>query len=408
MAASSRPVQPPTQSVTTIHASTSNSDVTSAIDFPTLEPSSDEAIQPNPIQTSSFRFTNSSSSLAFPEAPTASSDNFPSTINLPATDFITTIPASSISLPPLFPPSITEEVEQSTTVDTFPTDTLSRQSQESSEGISSSVVVSSDSSSVYSDATTLDSTADDSATSSATESDVVSTTIDESVSSATIASTSIAPTSETTTAETTTTTAGPTRACESYLINPTTLFASDQAWEDESQAINLPFPVGIYTESSDTLFVGVNGLLSLFDTRITKSENGNLPDRDLPDVTIAAYWDNLRIPQNAGYEIIYRIYDNEDGDGYRAVNLDWCVVDSNDVVTHFMVILRAYDLNNPESVFMRYFASNGGGSATIGVQDVVVGKSLQYSSNEGGNVPDGCTVSFFTIGGDERVVFVPP
>ena len=166
--------------------------------------------------------------------------------------------------------------------------------------------------------------------------------------------------------------------------------------------------MGIYTESSNTLFVGVNGLLSLFDTRITKSENGDLPDRDLPDVTIAAYWDNLRIPQNSGYEITYRVYDNEDGSGYRAINLDWCVVDSNDVVTHFMVILQAYDLNNPDSVFMRYFASNGGGSATIGVQDLVVEKSLQYSSNEGGNVPDGCTVLFFTIGGDERVVFVPP
>ena len=166
--------------------------------------------------------------------------------------------------------------------------------------------------------------------------------------------------------------------------------------------------MGIYTKSSDTLFAGVNGLLSLFDSRITKSENGDLPDRDLPDVTIAAYWDNLRIPQNAGYEITYRVYDNENGDGYRAVNLDWCVVDSNDVVTHFMVILQAYDLNNPDSVFMRYFASNGGGSATIGVQDLGVEKSLQYSSNRGGNVPDGCTVLSFTIGGDERVVFVPP
>ncbi|KAJ4135301.1 hypothetical protein NW768_004925 [Fusarium equiseti] len=357
------PIQPPTQPVTISVALPSDSDVTSAISFPTLKPSSDEAIQPNPVRTSSFLFSNTSS-LAFLEAPTASSDDSLSTIDLPGTVFITTIPASEISLPPLFPTFVTDEIESSTTVDSFPTDTLSSQSMDNSEGISSSIMVSSGTS--LFDATTLDSTADTSATRSI-DSEVISTSMVESVSTAILESTSLIPTSETTTAETNTTTAGPTRACESYLINPTTLFSGDQAWDDESQPINLPFPVGIYTEFSDTLNVGVNGLLSLFDSRLTESENADLPVGTLPDVTIAAYWDNLRIPQNAGYEITYRVYNNEDGDGYRAVNIDWCVVDSNDVVTHFMVILRAYELSNPESVFMRYFASNGGISATIGV-----------------------------------------
>jgi hypothetical protein len=122
-------------------------------------------------------------------------------------------------------------------------------------------------------------------------------------------------------------------------------------------------------------------------------------------VAIAAYWNNLRIKGNAGYEITYRVYDDAD---YRAVNIDWCVVDEDDVVTHFMVILRAYDLSNPESVFMRYFQSNGGKSATIAVQNLVDAKSEQFSYDMEDAVPDGCTVLFFTIGGDERVVYVPP
>jgi hypothetical protein len=83
-------------------------------------------------------------------------------------------------------------------------------------------------------------------------------------------------------------------------------------------------------------------------------------------------------------------------------------VGDDDVVTHFMVILQAYDLSNPASAFMRYFQSNGGKSATIAVQNLVETKSQQYSYNMEGAVPDGCTVLFFTIGGDERVVYVPP
>jgi hypothetical protein len=122
-------------------------------------------------------------------------------------------------------------------------------------------------------------------------------------------------------------------------------------------------------------------------------------------VAIAVYWDNLRIKGNAGYEITYRVYDDAD---YRAVNIDWCVVDADDVVTHFMVILRAYDLSNPESVFMCYFQPNGGKSATIAVQNLADAKSQQFSCDMENAVPDGCTVLFFTIGGDERVVYVLP
>ncbi|KAF5989126.1 hypothetical protein FCOIX_163 [Fusarium coicis] len=183
------------------------------------------------------------------------------------------------------------------------------------------------------------------------------------------------------------------------------LFSSDQENEDGVEELTLPFPVGLYTESSETISVGVNRLISLFDNSISQSFNNPFPDNGLPSVAIAAYWDNLRIKDNAGYGITYGVYDDAD---YRAVNIDWSVVDADDVVTHFMFILRAYDLSNPESVFMRYFQSNGGKSATIAVQNLADVKSQQFSYNMENAVPDGCTVLFFTIVGDERVVYVPP
>ncbi|KAJ4051246.1 hypothetical protein NW756_003605 [Fusarium oxysporum] len=357
------------------------SDATSFADFTTLIPPSLEPTQTRPAQTSSFRFSNTSTN-AFPTVP----------IETPEDLSFTNIPGVT------FTPS-----EKATTDDVLPTDTPSTQSQLTSDNASSSVAEAATSTRPVTDTTSLGPSISSSGTNSIGDSEVTSTTATLESASTSDITTDVSTT--TTAAETTTTTSPPSRACESFLINPTVLFSGDQDNDDGVEELTLPFPVGIYTESSETIYIGVNGLISLFDNSIAQSPNNPFPDNGLPSVAIAAYWDNLRIRGDAGYEITYRVYDDAD---YRAVNIDWCVVDEDDVVTHFMVILRAYDLSNPESVFMRYFQSNGGKSATIAVQNLVDAKSEQFSYDMEDAVPDGCTVLFFTIGGDERVVYVPP
>ncbi|KAF5625777.1 hypothetical protein F25303_11247 [Fusarium sp. NRRL 25303] len=359
-------------------ASDDPSDFTSLVDFTSLILPSLEPTQTRPWQTSSFRFSNTSTN-ALPTVPIETSEDLTFT-NIPGVTFA---------------PS-----DEATTADVLPTSVLSSEPQLTTEGATSS----------FPDATTPTVPETETTTSELSVSaSGTGTTIDIDITTDIKTTTGIDTTTDMETTigmeTTSTTTTPPSRACESYLINPTVLFSGDQDNEDGVEELTLPFPVGLYTESSDTIYVGVNGLISFFGNSIAQSSNNPFPDNGLPSAAIAAYWDDLRIQGNAGYEITYRVYDDSD---YRAVNIDWCVVDADDVVTHFMVILRAYDLSNPESVFMRYFQSNGGKSATIAVQNLADAKSEQFSYNMVDAVPDGCTVLFLTIGGDERVVYVPP
>ncbi|RBR15219.1 hypothetical protein FVER53590_29944 [Fusarium verticillioides] len=375
-------------------ASTDPSDATSLVDLTTLVPPSVA-----PTQTSTFRFSNTST-VAFPTVPIETSEDFSFT-NIPSVTFTPSDEATTdITLPTdaLSSESPTSSIPERTTSTESEIDTPISESNVGTSGTGTTVGIE----------TTIDTETTISIETSISTETAISTEIRSTTATFESASTSDITTKISTTtseAETTTTTSPPSRAYESYLIDPTVLFSGDQDRKDGVEELTLPFPVGIYTESSETIYVGVNGLISLFDSSIAQSSNNPFPDNGLPSVAIAAYWDNLRIEGNAGYEITYRVYEDAD---YRAVNIDWCVVGAKDVVTHFMVILRAYDLSNPESVFMRYFQSNGGKSATIAVQNLADSKSQQFSYDMENAVPDGCTVLFFTIGGDERVVYVPP
>ncbi|KAF9768881.1 hypothetical protein IL306_013775, partial [Fusarium sp. DS 682] len=317
------------------------SEVTSLVDFTTVTPPSldptlgltlDPSLEPTqarPEKTSSFRFYNTSS-LAFPTAPIETSDDLPFT-NIPGVTFTqsqlpsdeassrfvdsTTSDDPAFTILPSTSGNVAESLE-STTADVLPTDILSTQSQLSSDGESSSVAEAITSTALETHTTILEPSIRSSDAGTISESEVASTTVESQSESTTDITIDVS---------TTTTTSPPSRACESILVNPTVLFSGDEDWDDEVQALNLPWPVGIYTESNDTIFVGFNGLISLNDARATESSNNPFPDNSLPLATIAAYWDNLRIDANAGYGITYNIYDDADS-RYRAVNLDWCVV----------------------------------------------------------------------------------
>lgn len=382
-----------------------SSDFTSLVDITSLILPSLEPTQTPSAQTSSFRFSNTSTN-AFPTVPIETSKDLSFT-NIPGVTFT---PSDEATTADILPTGALSSESQLTTEDaasSFPETTTPTVPETETTTSELSVSASGTGTTIDVDTTTDLKTTTDMETTTGMETTVGMETTSTTTTLGSVSTSEITTEIPTTTsdAETTTTTSPPSRACESYLINPTVLFSGDQDNEDGVEELTLPFPVGLYTVFSDTIYVGVNGLISLFDNSIAQSSNNPFPDNGLPSVAIAAYWDDLRIQGNAGYEITYRVYDDAD---YRAVNIDWCVVDADDVVTHFMVILRAYDLSNPESVFMRYFQSNGGKSATIAVQNLDDAKSEQFSYNMENAVPDGCTVLFFTIGGDERVVYVPP
>ncbi|KAM0227726.1 hypothetical protein ACHAPO_011294 [Fusarium lateritium] len=375
---------------------TQPSEVSSTMNFPTLNPSSDWFINTMSTRTRSFHFSNTSVSIEPPTAAQSEPSVNPSLpVELSSTNFFPSLPVTS--------ETAQQSIDPSTTIDSFPTIIHSSLSQATSEETSSEASVTEittsletglETSTILSDSTTV------------IQSEVPSTTIQDSISTFSVESTSFDVSSESSTIETTTTTAAPTRACSDYFIfEPTTLFSGDQAWENEVKSIDLPWPVGIYTDSSNKINVGVNGLITLFDDAATADENEELPSNSISSVAVCPFWDDLRIEPNAGHDITYQIVDDPD---FRAVSVEWCGLDSDDVLTHFVVRFQEYTLSNPASIFMRYFTSNGGRSTTIGVQDGNVNKFLQYSFNQENAVPDGSTVLFFTLGGDERTVYVGP
>lgn len=362
-----------------------SSDFTSLVDFTSLILPSMEPTQTRPLHTSSFRFPNTSTN-AFPTVPIETSEDLTFT-NIPGVTFA---PSDEATTADILPTSVLSSEPQLTTEDatsSFPEATTPAVPETETTTSELSVSASRTGTAIGIDTTTdiktttvIDTTTDIETT-IGMETTSTTTTL-ESASTSEITAEFPTTTSD---AETTTTTSLPARARESYLINPTVLFSGDQDNEDGVEELTLPLPVGLYTDFSDTIYVGVNGLISLFDNSIAQSSNNPFQDNALPSVAIAAYWDDLRIHGNAGYEITYRVYDDAE---YRAVNIDWRVIDADDVVTHFMVILRAYDLSNPESVFLRYFQSNGGKSATIAVQNLDDAKSEQFSYNMENAVPD--------------------
>ncbi|CEI41786.1 hypothetical protein FVEN_g3770 [Fusarium venenatum] len=126
-------------------------------------------------------------------------------------------------------------------------------------------------------------------------SEVSSTTVPDSTSSFNVESTSFGASAESSTVETTITTSAPTRACSDYFIlEPTTLF----------------------------------------DDSATADENEELPSDSISSVAVCPYWDDLRIKPNAGHDTTYQIIDSPD---LRAVSVEWCGLDSNDVLACFVV-----------------------------------------------------------------------
>ncbi|KAF4341898.1 het-domain protein [Fusarium beomiforme] len=119
----------------------------------------------------------------------------------------------------------------------------------------------------------------------------------------------------TTTAATTTAICGPT----TVLANPTALFDPEEFHEDfhedEYATVQLPFQVGIYGSFSDTVYVGVSGMLSILEApKFEHVGNYELPFQYFPDVPIFPYWTDLWLWNGAcGSGISYDAYETSRG-----------------------------------------------------------------------------------------------
>ncbi|KAM0544894.1 hypothetical protein ACHAO7_008553 [Fusarium culmorum] len=189
----------------------------------------------------------------------------------------------------------------------------------------------------------------------------------------------------TTTAAETTTTAAAGCPQVTVLANPTSIFSSSEGkvFDDEQRTVVIPFDVGVFGASSSTLYVSVNGLLTLGRAPNTASFNAALPAQSLPEVAIMPYWSDLLVfPNLCGSGIAYEIYDTSRG---QTFTVEYYVgIYGNPVGEHFTVSLYK---DYPGLVrYVYYKTSRHGSSATVGVQNGMF--KSQYSYNAEDSIPD--------------------
>ncbi|KAK2039647.1 hypothetical protein LZ31DRAFT_606004, partial [Colletotrichum somersetense] len=168
--------------------------------------------------------------------------------------------------------------------------------------------------------------------------------------------------------------------------------------DDEVATIDLPFAIGVFGAFDTTVYVSSNGLLSLFNSS-SYWENKPLPDSGIPAVSVLTYFDDLQLNPSTNQVVAYQVFGF--GPGNRTVTFEWNAAGfkSPDQFYHFTATFQE---GLPGIVVYRYYSTaDKGGSATVGVQNILPGqiqKFVQYSFNTPGAVPDKTFVRLDTTG----------
>ncbi|KAF6826620.1 peptidase s8 and s53 subtilisin kexin sedolisin [Colletotrichum plurivorum] len=191
----------------------------------------------------------------------------------------------------------------------------------------------------------------------------------------------------------TTTTIGSTCTPSAVLPNPTTIIT---VGDDQFTSITLPFPITVFNSSESTVFVSINGRLSLFSSTTTYVNNP-LPDTSIPAVSVLAFYDDLIIDPIQGNSVAYQVFGSA---GNRTVTFEW-ITGRYGVPGQFYHLTTAFEEAAPGIIDFRYYStSDKGFSATIGAQNLLDGGQsfVQYSYNTANAVPDRSFVRLDTTG----------
>ncbi|KAF5635048.1 hypothetical protein F52700_5596 [Fusarium sp. NRRL 52700] len=356
------------------------------------------------VYTSSVRYYNSSSSIIFPThlPPTRTSSMLD--ISIPVTDLPFTSQLSSWSSYPENlstdalatdilttteePPSVFESTATATLTTTDAQITMGT----SSEAVSTASFVTSSSTtpgpsySFETDTSTLSNLSLDASSSF----DSSLSTADTELSTTTV---------DTTTSITTSSEATGTRACAEGLSEPLTLFNGQMPSDNGVELVVLPFPMTLYGQSSDVLYISPNGLVTLRDSLGADSAPylAFLPDENIESLAVFPYWIDMIVPEDSGAEVTYQTEDIPNQPG--VLTIDWCVFSMSDTTEpyHFQMVVSEEE--QTPITFYYYTIQPGGSLATIGAQNRDSDQWVQYY----GPIPDRTFMEIDTFGdGDIR------
>ncbi len=168
--------------------------------------------------------------------------------------------------------------------------------------------------------------------------------------------------------------------------------------DNSSESVTLPFVFPFYGDDYAAVFVGSNGLLSFAEEGSTNAPNSSVPNRNLPNAIIAAYWDDLDPSANG------RVLHQDMGDGRFVVTYeDVPHLDEKGAgeLSTFQVIL-----NESGSVVLQYLRmtddADEPNSHTIGIENADGSDGLQVVNNAA-YVHDDLAIRFAPFWGDAPV-----
>ncbi|CAF0841066.1 unnamed protein product [Adineta steineri] len=165
--------------------------------------------------------------------------------------------------------------------------------------------------------------------------------------------------------------------------------------DDDVAHVHLPLSITMYNYSTSNVTISSNGIVCLGGCSDTYS-NGNLPESSISPPTAFGYWSDLYIQSHTSQNIYYGV------DGIapnRTTTFEFYTTHfgNNNQYYHFQIVF--YE-NMPNIVKYIYFqASDGGVSATIGVQKSSNGPSITYSVDRANSVTSNMTLIFDTSAG---------
>ncbi|CVL08171.1 uncharacterized protein FMAN_14177 [Fusarium mangiferae] len=186
-----------------------------------------------------------------------------------------------------------------------------------------------------------------------------------------------------------------TTACDPHRVPTGTLPQPTVLWDnidDDSQAITLPFPVGIYGSYEKTVYVGSNGYVSLYGASSSYT-NDILPSTSIPSVAIVAYWTDLVAISGTGEQIAYDVYETSRG---RTFTVEYITTRYHDTSRYYHFTVSLYE-NHPGLVTFIYYQTTAmGGDGTIGVQHR---ESFSLYSYDTPSIPDRSYIEIDTSNG---------
>ncbi|KAF6824604.1 peptidase s8 and s53 subtilisin kexin sedolisin [Colletotrichum musicola] len=161
------------------------------------------------------------------------------------------------------------------------------------------------------------------------------------------------------------------------LQNPTKLVFNN--YDTGFAVINVPFQVGLYGTTDTTIYVHINGLISLFTTT-TDNQAHAVPNTagNIPPVSILPYNADLRIPDINQWGVYFEVRPSTRFTG-RELVVEYIVSSNGADYIHFSTTF--YEASTGRSRFEYYQSRLKGADASVGIQNLQISpqRSAQWS-----------------------------